>query len=611
MLARFASLVLSALLLLQTSPAAPPPAAAQRGSRQNSLSQQSASAAPPQPSIRSTTRLVQVSVVAVDKSGNPVTGLSKEDFSVSDQGAPQTISIFSAESPAPAVPVHLLPANAFTNRYDLKGQDPGAVTVILFDALNTAPEDQAYARKQLLKFLQTLKPEEHVALYALTNHLYILHDFTQDSAALVEAIGRFTPKESAAFDASTTAMIDLVSATGDSSWAAFQNNLNNANGEIADQNTINRVISTASAIEAIANHISIVPGRKSLVWVSGGFPLSIGLTSIGSVDRDTQTFATGTLASTASDNPVGGSSAPNQLTRPDREQLSNSPDVATAVQALNRANVSIYPIDVKGVELHAGMSSDNRTPSTSLADGGFFDRFNTRDTSNILADRTGGLAFYGNNDINQGIRRAFDDGRYTYTIGFYPDHNTWNGKYREIKIQVRAPGVKLRYRRGYFAVPEQVSSPNAIAADLQDAAFSPLDSTALSMIVSGKSMPSPPDHKLELQVGLDPKQLLLQSAAGHRKGALDMMFLQQSATGEVLSAEKQHFDVNLEDRQFAYLSRAGMVLLRHVTVDPKAVQLRVIVRDAGSGSVGSVAIPLKSLIPASDSTATPSFAKPS
>jgi hypothetical protein len=78
------------------------------------------------PIIRSTTDLVQVSVVVTDKKGQPITGLKKESFTVMDESSLQQIAFFSAESPAPVVATPRLPKNVYTNRYDLKGQEPGA-----------------------------------------------------------------------------------------------------------------------------------------------------------------------------------------------------------------------------------------------------------------------------------------------------------------------------------------------------------------------------------------------------------------------------------------------------------------------------------------------------
>ncbi len=74
---------------------------------------------------------------------------------------------------------------------------------------------------------------------------------------------------------------------------------------------------------------------------------------------------------------------------------------------------------------------------------------------NLLAERTGGRAFFNTNDIQGAIRRAIDDSRVTYVLGFNPDHGNWNGKFREIKIKVKRPDTNIRYRRGYFALADE------------------------------------------------------------------------------------------------------------------------------------------------------------
>ena len=76
-----------------------------------------------------------------------------------------------------------------------------------------------------------------------------------------------------------------------------------------------------------------------------------------------------------------------------------------------------------------------------------------------------------------------------------------------------------------------------------------------------------------------------------------MMFMQNAPNGEVLAAEKQHFEVNFDDQQYTYLSGVGIVLLRHIKVAPQATQIRVIVRDAASGALGSVSMPVKAFYP--------------
>src|SRR6266700_1690999 len=345
----------------------------------------SGTAATPQPEtvIRSSTRLVQVSVVVEDKKGNLVTGLKQEDFKILDEGNPQQIAFFTAATPAPdqasSPAASQLPPNAFTNRYDLKGQDPpGAVTVVLFDALNTAPADQSYVRKEVIHFLQSLKPPVHVAVYGLTTQLFILHEFTRDAADLVAAANHFTPKELAAFDASHTPKIDLVSLGADKQWLRLQNAVNNANGEIADLHNISRVGTTVGALEAIANHVSGIPGRKSLVWISGGFPIQVGMPDIGK--------------------PGGGgpsnledASIANRLPRPDREATTLDDEVKRAAESLNRANIAVYAIDAKGVELDPSTDPSQRGARLSdpVRDTSVLNKEqDARDSSKLLADRT-------------------------------------------------------------------------------------------------------------------------------------------------------------------------------------------------------------------------------
>ena len=116
-----------------------------------------------QPTIRVTTRLVQVNVVVHDKKGTPVSDLKKEDFTILDKGKEQKVAVFTVDSiDAPHKAWPALPPNIFSNR--IQGADtPTSITVILFDGLNTRFQDQAYARGQIVKFLSEIKPHDRVS----------------------------------------------------------------------------------------------------------------------------------------------------------------------------------------------------------------------------------------------------------------------------------------------------------------------------------------------------------------------------------------------------------------------------------------------------------------
>src|SRR5258708_7137344 len=149
------------------------------------------------PAVRVTSRLVLVDAVVTDKSGQRIKGLTKDDFTVLENGKPQKVSVFSFESVAPpAQQMPALPANVYTNRpeYDMP---KGPLTLVLLDGLNTPAADQGYARSQILKYLGTqLQPGQPVAVYTLAGSLRLLQDFTGDVALLKAAVEHFNPQVS-------------------------------------------------------------------------------------------------------------------------------------------------------------------------------------------------------------------------------------------------------------------------------------------------------------------------------------------------------------------------------------------------------------------------------
>jgi VWFA-related protein len=508
--------------------------------------------------IRSSTRLVQVEVIAQDRAGSPVTGLTKESFTIFDDGKPQKIAFFAATAPV-RTPSRPLAANVFTNRSDLKGQDPAATIVILFDSLNTSFEDQSYARQNILRFLRSVRPQDRVAIFALTTHLVPLHDFTEDLASLQSSVDRFSPRLLAAFDASHPANFHVPALAGDPSWEAFEGHVNNANAEIADFHTINSYRATYAAVVEIADYVAEIPGRKSLVWVSDGIPIQIG-SRIGVPDRD--------------DFRLDDSVPPG---------ISDAGNLSGLARVLNRVDMSIYPVDAHGVE-----GDDSAA--------GFTRRQDQRDSFRLLADNTGGKAFYGTNDIAGAIESAVEDGRYAYTLAYYPDHGVWDGRFRKIKIEAALPGTHLRYRRGYFALPERAEGDTSMKNDLADAARSPLDAATLGLTVATKNLPPSSSRLLQLQVTLDPKQFLLRDQDHRRQGGLDLLFVQKDSDGKFLAAEKQHFEVNFDRREYDSLAKTGLTLQRKLQVDPGSTEIHVLVREGGSGAIGSVTIPVKSLL---------------
>src|SRR6202050_332833 len=550
----------SASAQAQTQTTAPPPA------------QQAP--APASPPLRVSTRLVQVSVVVDDKHGVPVAGLTKDDFTLLDGGQPQTIAFFAEESNAvpsvssPAPTGGLSLTHMFSKRFEEKAGVPTSVTVILLDALNTHFTDMAYARNRVKKFLQQLKPGDRVALYGLSDQIYVLHDFTQDADSLLRALANSKNTENFHVGASEEVPAD----TGDDNVDAF---MDQAAHKIAEYANLDRANLTAQALEAIADHLAGMPGRKNLVWVSGAFPIN-----------------------------MTGDSA--------MELISFDQQIEDAARALNNGNIAVYPVDARGLIANADPGQapgalgptarrmQTRAPTTRMSPP----RENF-DTMNTMADRTGGRAFYNTNDLDGAVRHAIDDSRVTYVLSYYPAHGQWDGKFREIKVEVKRPGTEIRYRRGYFALPDATPDPNRQRQQLADAVLSPLESTALGIHLQADPVDVAGARQLKTHILVDNKQMLFAQQNGRWVDHLEMVWVQLGADGRSLDTRDQTLDFNFLPAMYEKVQKDGLGMSTKLDLKENAVELRLVARDTGTGSIGSVNVPLRTLFAQAKPVAPP------
>src|SRR5579863_6711965 len=238
--------------------------------------------------LRTSTRLVQVNVIVHDKNV-PVANLTKDDFVLMDRGRPRPIDVFSVESSASSAgSADPLPPNTFSNRQTQSA--PPNVVIVLLDGRNTRFEDQANAKRQLLRFLAGVDPTDRIAIYTFSNKLRVLCDFTDSPEERRKILAKF--RGSTGSDV-ITADPD-PSNTGDPIIDQFvdQSNLTFANGAQSDG-----AGATLAAFAAIAGHVADLPGRKTLVWLTGSLPFSL----------------------------------------------------AGAAKAFNRANLAVYPVDARGL----------------------------------------------------------------------------------------------------------------------------------------------------------------------------------------------------------------------------------------------------------------------
>ena len=518
---------------------------------------------PTPPPLRVTTRIVQVNVIAQDGSGSPVTGLTKDDFTLYELGQEQQIAFFSQEdSTTTAVTTSAAapPSNTFSNRFTEKPGAPTSVTVILLDGLNTRSVDMANARKQVAGFLSQIQPQDRVALYSLSSNLTILHDFTQDASALLLALEH--SKNSANFRAGAT-----VPDTADPGSADFDSAVGEAGAPISAETRIaqfymdDSVERTALALKIIADHLLGLPGRKNLIWVSGSFPIDI----------------------------IGGELP--------TDHVSYAAQIEDAARSLNNANVAIYPVDARGlITPSLGFSTDTvRRNGARGAPGGQSPASGNFDTMNSLADRTGGRAFFNSNDIQGAVRRAIDDSRVTYVLGYYPSNTNWDGKFRELKVQVKKSGVHLRFRRGYYALADPSSTPQQNEQLMADAAWSPLEATQLGLTVQVQPMEAAGAHQLKALARVKMRELRFEQSGDKWTDKLEVEWVLVGNTGRSLGTITKTLPLSYPQATYEAASGKDVAFTEVMKIMDTAVELRLVMRDTGSGNIGSVDIPLSRL----------------
>ncbi len=516
-----------------------------------------ASSAAQSPTIlRAFTHLVQVNVIALNKKDQPVLDLTASDFVLTDDGEKEPISIFSLEKGGDTVPPAApLPAGAFSNDWKDRPDAPSSVTVVLLDGVNTSYDDQASARQNVAGFLRGVQPQDRVAVYTLGRSLGLLHDFSGDGAALARSVLAYKGEAPAFFDPppdnDSGRMVPRLAAS-----ALARANTDQQEGTTSLQR---RASLTLGAIEAIASYLVRLPGRKNLIWVSDGFPFSLGYDSL-------------------------------RASGPRRPDPAIADEIDTLARALNDANLAIYPVNARGLVSNPAFQTDQPVAARARRDSA--DIQSEVDTMHEIAERTGGRAYYDTNDVAGALQQAVDDARATYVLGYYPEHVEWDGKFHRIKLRVSRPGVELRYRLGYFAVPDEIPSATEGKARVDAAVWSPFDDAGVRLVARAHYADPSAPHALDLEVVADSRDVALLPRGDHWSGELDVLMVQLSSDRHNLSGTSKNYVLNLSAATHDRLVKEGFLVRNRLDLVPGATEIRVVVHDTTSDAIGSVTIPL-------------------
>jgi len=530
---------------------------------------------PPEPAtdipatvLRVTTRLILVDVIVTDKDGRPVTGLTRDDFVLLEEGKPQTIAAFSFENPASRAagwtPPSALPPNVYTNR---PRTPPGPLIILLLDSLNTPWRDQAYIRQEMLKYIRTqVKPDQRVAVLALNNNLLVLQDFTSDSRLLLAALERFAGERSVELSRAEAVEIPAEAlATAPPEVAErIAANLDRFNTEQVVLSTDSRVVTTLAALRAIARATAGYPGRKNLVWVSAAFPFTLTPERSGNLDMF-RSYAT---------------------------------EVRQTASVLTDAQVAVYPVDARG--LVGATFVDVSSPSDPFRIVG------SHATMNQLAQDTGGKAYYNRNDIEVAVNAAVADGASYYSLAYYPEDKKWDGKFRRLEVKVNRKDVQVRYRRGYYATdsvaPERAEksekkSEKKELQEMKSILSDPLPATAITFLARVQP-PGPSDKEILAEFRVDATTLRFEPAAEGRRFKADFLVAAVSPDGTIVTSASRTVEAALNPQRLAAVQQGGLPFRLPLTLTPGRYQrLRLVVHDQLSGLAGAVDVPLTLTVP--------------
>jgi VWFA-related protein len=519
-----------------------------------------------------TVQLVVVDVVAKDKNGNPVLGLKPEDFTVTEDGKPQKITTFQFQQlqndPVPetedaqsksltvrgpvlgearkadaATAAKALTANQITpaKAGEVKYKDR-RLMVLFFDMTSMPINDQIRAQDSAVKFVKSqITPSDLVAIMTFSSDVRVVEDFTDDRDQLIRDIKGITVGEGQGFDITDTS--DAASDTG----AAFT----------ADDSEFN-IFNTdrqLSALETAAKMLGTLPEKKALVYFASG------------MTRDSNG--------------------------------NNQAQLTATVNAANKANVSFYPIDARGLVASAPLgdatkgSSSASTVRTGGAQMSAQANFQgQQETLTTLAGDTGGRALLDENDLSVGIVQAQKDMASYYIVGYNSSNTNLDGRFRKIDLKIKNANIaKLDYRHGYFA------SKNWGKFDTEDKERQLSEALMMGDPMTDIDVRAEIDYFrlardsyfVPVEVKIPGSDLEMAKHGTAERTRLDFIGVVKDSKGEVTGGGnvRDYVDLQLKGDKAAEITKHPVAYDTGFTLKPGDYSLKFLVRENETGKIGT------------------------
>ena len=507
--------------------------------------------------LRAQSNVVRIDVEVTDASGKAVKGLRADQFEITDDGKAQKISSFlysDIEKVETATEENSKPIVI-----PVDNEAPGAaeaitdtvrdrrMLVLFFDMTSMETDDILRAHAAARKFLkQQMTPADLVSVVVFSTRLVVLANFTNDRAVLDKAIGVIVPGAASQlsnplYAAAQNGEYDVQQYTG----AAYTPDETEFNVFNTDQKL--------EAVEGLVNVLATIPGRKALVEFSGG------ITQTGEENRA---------------------------------------ELRAATDAANRANVSIYSIDARGLFATppGGDVTANAATGTSMFSGAAVyhqtdQREDSRDTLATLSTDTGGKAFFDLGDLSDALPAIQKDYSGYYLLGYnLPADVKRDGRWHAIRVKVNAPGVHIRYRNGYYAPRDfQHLEKEDRDKQLADAMRSEAPEVDLPVAVE-TALFRLSDQQVYVPISAKLSSRALDWAKKHDRHEAAFDFAAEVLavpSGQSVAQLRDTITVHLDEERFQQVNRSNLVYQGGVVLAPGNYRLKFLARENESGRIGT------------------------
>jgi VWFA-related protein len=505
--------------------------------------------------FKAQSELVLVNVSVRDKSGNLVRDLKPEDFTVLEDNKPQKIASFDIENTesVPVIPqtqVALLTTTAkkpsrtaTANAAPTPSEQEQAIKdrrliILFFDLSAMQPDEIERSVNAANGYLdKQMAPSDLVSVVSLANTITVNQDFTSDREVLKKVLQTFGAGAGTGFEEGSTGTTEGTADTG--------NSFTVDDTEYNIFNTDRRL----QALRTVAQQVASVPQKKALIYFSSGM---------------------------------------------DRTGIENQSELRAATNAAVLANMSIYTMDIRGLQaLPTGGAAQNaslRGKSPYSGQSTLNDlnaNFTTQETLVTLAADTGGRAYLDSNDFGRVFRGVQDDTAMYYLLGYHSSNTARDGKFRRITVKLNRPGLKMDYRKGYYAEADFIhANKDDRERQLQEELASDLPSTDLPVyLATGYFRVADNKYYVPISLIVPGSEIPFTQAKDQDKATLDVLGLvtdeKKQPAGEIRDT------VKLSVNQATGVRSKNVQYGNYVMLPPGKFHLKIVVRENQSGRMGS------------------------